>query len=118
LTKTVLIVEDDADLRYAVRELLKFEGYRVVEAPSAEAALIILTGIVADIIITDDVLPGMRGVEFCRLVRLRWPQVPVILTTGMDNAAVRLRTVAARVFEKPFPVSEFLSTIASHLDAA
>ena len=81
---TVLVVEDDSRVRkISIRRIAEM-GYRVLEADRASSALDILEadGDV-DILFTDIMMPGgMSGVDLARTVRLRWPQIQILLTSG------------------------------------
>jgi len=81
----VLIVEDDAEVRSLAAALLEDQQVDVIECESAEAALAILLigGRKVAMIFADVRLPGvMDGVDLAREVKLRWPLLPVILTSG------------------------------------
>ena len=83
--RTVLIVEDDLDLRHLTRTLLEDEQLETIECESAEAALAIMLMRGRDIamIFADVRLPGaMDGIDLAWEVRLRWPLLPMILTSG------------------------------------
>ena len=84
-SRAVLIVEDDAELRSLMATLLE-EGQRdIIECESAEAALAIMLirGREVAMIFADVWLPGvMNGVDLAWEVKLRWPLLPVILTSG------------------------------------
>jgi PAS domain S-box-containing protein len=82
--ETVLLVEDDALVRTALAETLRDLRYHIVEAADADAALASLeSGAAADLIFTDLSMPGsMDGLEFAATIRRRFPDLPVILTTG------------------------------------
>jgi signal transduction histidine kinase/CheY-like chemotaxis protein len=97
--ETVLCVEDQEDVLDFAAETLQGLGYRVLKAGSADAALEILVkprdGAV-DLVFTDVMMPGsMDGTEFAKLVRGRWPKLPVLITSGYAERQV------AR--ESPFP---------------
>jgi DNA-binding NtrC family response regulator len=83
--RTVLIVEDDLDLRHLTTTLLEDEQLDTVECESAEAALAIMLMRGRDIsmIFADVRLPGaMDGIDLAWEVRLRWPLLPIVLTSG------------------------------------
>jgi signal transduction histidine kinase/ActR/RegA family two-component response regulator len=82
--ETVLIVEDDALVRTALAETLRDLRYRIMEAADADTALALLEGgATVDLIFTDLSMPGsMDGVEFAAAISRRFPDLPVILTTG------------------------------------
>ena len=89
--ETVLVVEDDDEVRSTVVELLGDLGYRVLKARDAQSALAIVdSGFSIDLLFTDVVMPGpLRSTELARLARLRLPQVAVLFTSGYtDNAIV------------------------------
>jgi CheY-like chemotaxis protein len=90
-TETVLVVEDDDEVRDTVVELLTDLGYRVLEARDAQSALVIIEGGAAiDVLFTDVVMPGpVRSPELARQARARLPKVAVLFTSGYtDNAIV------------------------------
>jgi len=83
--RAVLIVEDDAELRSLTAALLKDEEIDTIECESAEAALAVMLigGQEVAMIFADIRLPGvMDGVDLCWEVKLRWPLLPIILTSG------------------------------------
>jgi DNA-binding NtrC family response regulator len=83
--RAVLIVEDDADLRRLTAEMLEDEQLDTIECESAEAALaVMLIGEREVAMIFADVRLGgvMDGSDLAREVKMRWPSLPVILTSG------------------------------------
>jgi CheY-like chemotaxis protein len=83
--RAVLIVEDDAELREFVARLLEDGELDTIECESAEAALatMLIRGRDVAMIFADIRLPGaMDGIDLAREVRMRWPFLPVILTSG------------------------------------
>jgi signal transduction histidine kinase/DNA-binding response OmpR family regulator len=90
-TETVLVVEDDDEVRGTVVEMLSDLGYRVLRARDAQSALVIVeSGIPIDLLFTDVVMPGpLRSPELARKTRERLPEVAVLFTSGYtDNAIV------------------------------
>ena len=87
--ETLLIVEDEADIRELLRYNLEREGYKVRECGSAEEAKNDLARTVPDLILLDLMLPGTDGYAFCRAVRAdeRTAKVPVIMVTARDEDA-------------------------------
>src|SRR5262249_23617768 len=98
--RAVLIVEDDAEVRSLAAALLEDQQVDVIECESAEAALAILLigGRKVAMIFADVRLPGvMDGVDLAREVKLRWPLLPVILTSGLPREHVWIgESVATR----------------------
>jgi PAS domain S-box-containing protein len=90
-TETVLVVEDDEDVRVAAIEMLSDLGYRVLRAKDAQSALAIVeSGVPIDVLFTDVVMPGpLRSPELARKARERLPNIAVLFTSGYtDNAIV------------------------------
>jgi CheY-like chemotaxis protein len=90
-TETILVVEDDEEVRTTVVELLSDLGYRVLRAKDAQSALAIVeSGVPIDLLFTDVVMPGpLRSTELARKTRERLPTVAVLFTSGYtDNAIV------------------------------
>jgi PAS domain S-box-containing protein len=90
-TETVLVVEDDEDVRETVVDMLSGLGYRVIKAKHAQAALAIIeSGILVDVLFTDVVMPGpVRSPDLARKARERLPGIAVLFTSGYtDNAIV------------------------------
>jgi PAS domain S-box-containing protein len=90
-SETVLVVEDDEDVRGTVVDLLSELGYRVLRAKEAQSALAIVeSGVPIDLLFTDVVMPGPLGSpELARKARERLPNIAVLFTSGYtDNAIV------------------------------
>ncbi len=79
----VLLVDDDALILTGTAAMLEDLGHRVIETGSAAAALDVLRGgTVVDLVLTDQAMPGMTGIELARQIRQAWPGLPIILATG------------------------------------
>lgn len=105
--ETLLIVEDDADIRELIRYNLEREGYKIVESASAEEAHKQLARSVPDLVLLDLMLPGLDGFAFCRAVRAdeRTAKIPVIMVTARDEDAdivAGLEVGADDYMTKPF----------------
>jgi signal transduction histidine kinase/ActR/RegA family two-component response regulator len=87
---TILLVEDDHDVRAYVVEILRELHYRVLEAHDAESALGLISRNDArvDLLLTDLVLPGMNGGQLAKEVKTRQPQARVLIMTGYSRDAV------------------------------
>jgi PAS domain S-box-containing protein len=80
---TVLAVDDDALVLMNTAAMLEDLGHAVLEAASGREALDLLRrSNTVDLVITDQAMPGMSGVELAAAVRAEWPQLPVLLATG------------------------------------
>jgi DNA-binding NtrC family response regulator len=103
--RAVLIVEDDAELRQLTAALLEDEKLDTIECESAEAALAILLigGREVAMIFADVRLPGvMGGVDLAWEVKLRWPLLPMILTSGHPLERIRELPPGVAYMPKPW----------------
>src|SRR3954463_9474296 len=101
----VLIVEDDAELRNLTVALLEDEQLDTIECESAEAALAVMLigGQEVAMIFADIRLPGvMDGVDLCWEVKLRWPLLPIILTSGHPLEHIRELPPGVAYMPKPW----------------
>ncbi len=103
-TETILVAEDDDDVRATVVALLRDLGYRVLTAKDAASALgVIESGIGIDLLFTDVVMPGkLRSTELARMARERLPGVRVLFTSGYtENSIVHGGRLDAGVEHRP-----------------
>jgi CheY-like chemotaxis protein len=90
-TESVLVVEDNIDVRAMVVAQIKSLGYRVAEADSGDAALALLENQPGgfDLLISDMVMPGeLDGLGLAKTARQRWPKLAILLTTGFSDVIV------------------------------
>lgn len=103
--ETILVVEDDAQVRAVTCARLQRLGYRVLEAPDGPSALALLeSGEHVDLVFSDIVMPGgMSGFDLMGALEARAPHLPVLLTSGFDLDAERSgeRQFSAKVLQKP-----------------
>jgi DNA-binding NtrC family response regulator len=107
---TALIVEDDAELRSLTAALLEEEQLDTIECESAEAALAVLLigGQEIAMIFADVRLPGaMDGIDLAWEVKLRWPLLPVFLTSGHPREHERVCQLPPGVVFLPKPWQPF-----------
>jgi PAS domain S-box-containing protein len=102
--RRVLLVEDNTQVGEFARQMLEDLGYSATWAPNAKAALELLEEDAGrfDVVFSDVVMPGMTGVELGREIRRRWPDMPIVLTSGYSHV---LTDGGARDFEllhKPY----------------
>ena len=103
--RTVLIVEDDADLRHLTATLLEDEQLDIIECESAEAALavMLMRGREVAMIFADVWLGGlMDGIDLAWEVKMRWPSLPVVLTSGYPRERVRELPPGVAYMPKPW----------------
>lgn len=103
----VLIVEDDALIRDFLSDALKMQGFVTEVVSDGEKALARLAAGEIDLVLSDVNMPNMDGVEMCRQVGTRHPDVPVVLITGMppdDHERLRQQSGAAALLRKPIGI--------------
>jgi len=117
--KTILIVDDDTDLREALAEQLELhEEFRAAQAATAAEGLRMARESRADLILLDVDLPDMDGREACRLLRKDGVRTPVVMLTGADTDAdtvLGLDAGANDYVTKPFRFAVLLARIRAHL---
>ena len=89
-SETILVVEDDAEVRSTVTDLLRELGYKVLTAKDASSAVPILeSGVKIDLLFTDVVMPGpVRSPELARKAKQRLPNVAILFTSGYTDDAI------------------------------
>jgi two-component system, NtrC family, sensor kinase len=114
----VLVVEDDEQVRHYINDTLRDLRYEVTEAENGEQALRALDGLNGnhagiDLVLTDIVMPGMRGIELARRIQAAHPDMPVIFMTGYLGDAMRTAEVEPGVdlLKKPFSREEIARRI-------
>ena len=121
--QTVLVVEDDAEVRNAAVAVLEGLGYRCLEAADAQAALEILgDGSSIDLVFTDVVMPGpLQTRDFANRIRAIAPDLPILFTSGYtDNAIVHHGRLdeGVNLISKPYARADLARRIAQLLKAA
>jgi two-component system response regulator FlrC len=114
LNATILVVEDDKELREALTDTLELAGCSVLQADSGEAAITLLENDIADMVVSDVNMGGMDGLTLLKQLRQRYPQLPVLLITayGSINASVdAMRSGAVDYLVKPFRPDLLLHTL-------
>ncbi len=115
----LLVIDDDTDVAHYLKALLSSK-YRVVMKFDAESAFKALEEVLPDMIISDVVMPGMDGYQFCRLVKenISYSHIPVILLTAkstVDNQVEGLNHGANAYVVKPFEPEYLLALVKSQL---
>jgi two-component system cell cycle sensor histidine kinase/response regulator CckA len=115
--ETILLVEDEAGIRAMTRTYLESEGYRVLGAADGDEAIRVANHYPGsiDLILTDIIMPGMRGNDLVRAIRESRPSVRAIYITGFAEAEL---DVDATVVEKPFAFADLGKSIREVLDEA
>ena len=117
---TILIIDDDDQLRKSFEKLLIEEGYRVLTAASGEAGLKQVQTGGPDLVIVDVRLPGINGLETFRRIHELETKLPVIIMTAFGTTETAIEATKLGAFDyvlKPFDVPEMLSMIVKALEA-
>ena len=111
--KTILVVEDEPLLRELSVGELQEAGYDVIEAPTAVDALAVLTsGVAIAVIFTDVNMPGdLNGLELSEMVRERWPQVRLIVTSGGGQVGSSDVRPPGRFIPKPYRLDQMIAAV-------
>ncbi len=117
--ETVLIVDDDEQLRQQAGETLKAYGYHVLEASQSSKALEILTNESVDLLIANVIMPEMGGCQLSTEVHKKYPQIKVLLASGFNDDRY-LSTIngelKSNMLRKPFRPDDLLYRVRSMLD--
>ncbi|WP_375462774.1 response regulator [uncultured Methylobacterium sp.] len=113
---SILVVDDDAEVRHVTASFLNGFGYTETEAADGAAALALLERRRFDLVVADLAMPGMTGVELAAEVRSRWSEVPVLIVTGHAEAVQIPRDLP--VLTKPFQSAELARRVSSLLGPA
>jgi DNA-binding NtrC family response regulator len=107
---TILLVDDEREVRSAVRRCLHIEGYKIVEAACAHDALAYLWANHADVMLTDHSMPHMTGLELLRRARKLRPAMSGIMLSGnadVETAGALLNErLVTRFVVKPWEMSD------------
>ncbi|MBA3541181.1 MAG: sigma-54-dependent Fis family transcriptional regulator, partial [Deltaproteobacteria bacterium] len=96
---SVLIVDDDDDTRTLLTETLRRRGFAVEGASSARGCLEHLRTNTVDVVVTDVQMPGISGVELCRVLRERHPDLLPIVLTGVGNLDLAISAIRAGAYD-------------------
>jgi DNA-binding NtrC family response regulator len=117
--RELLVVDDDDDLRRMLRDLFEEQGYRVFDAPNAEAALEVAREHEIDAALSDVNMPGSSGIELVGELRRVRPQAPVVLMTAFASVASAVEAMRAGAHDyltKPFTNDAVLIAIERALE--
>ncbi len=115
----ILVVDDEANARTALAELLRDEGYTIETAADGFKALPKLEEFAPDLLLTDLRMPGMDGLELMRKARELDPETVVVLMTAhgaVDSAVAAMRSGAADYLPKPINMDELVIVLERELE--
>lgn len=113
----ILVVDDETQIARVLKTALNSQGYEVKTAGDGESALNLAVDWIPDLIVTDLSMPGMTGIELCRLVRER-SHVPIIVLSVRGEEKTKIEALDAGADDyvtKPFSVSELLARVRANL---
>jgi PAS domain S-box-containing protein len=118
--RTILIVDDDPDLRRVLVDSLEALGYGVIEAADGPAALDRLAETLPDLMMVDFAMPNMNGAEVAAAARERHPDLPIVFASGYSETEAIERVVGANalVLRKPFRIDELQAMLMEALGRA
>ncbi len=120
MVKRILVVDDEADIRQLVSDVLESEGYEVYLAANGEEALRMASQAVPDLVLLDVMMPGVDGFRVCERLRahpvgLRSPVIFLTARQEIEDKLLGFEKGAVDYVTKPFHVNELLARIRVHL---
>ena len=113
--QTILVVDDEAEVRALVREILTMHGYNVIDTGDPMEARRIAEAQPIHLLLTDVVMPMMNGIELAKRIETTSPTTKVVLMSGYSTAAVK--GSGRPLVAKPFKASDLVNTIKQMLDS-
>jgi DNA-binding response OmpR family regulator len=119
--ETILLVEDEANLRYLARQYLEKQGYKVIEAADGAVAVQIAVAheAVIHLLLTDVIMPGMNGRELAQRISEIRPNVKVLYMSGYTENVIGhngMLDAGVRLLQKPFNLRDLKSKVREVLD--
>jgi len=111
--KSILLVDDDPDVRGSIKLLLSIDRHTVTEAANGHEALQLFTGSRYDLVITDYRMPGMLGDELARNIKNLVPAQPILMVTAYIEKLLDAGKPADAVLGKPFSIDDLRRAIAT-----
>jgi PAS domain S-box-containing protein len=121
-TETILLVEDEANLRYLARQFLEKMGYKVIEAADGAVAMQIAVAheAIIHLLLTDVIMPGMNGRELAQRISEIRPNVKVLYMSGYTENVIGHNGMldnGVRLLQKPFNLRDLKGKVREVLDA-
>ena len=107
--KNILVVDDDEDVREVLKDTLELAGHKIVDCPDAFVALEEIENESFDLIITDQGMPGMTGLEMSEQIHKKYPQIPIVMISGWGtqiNSDEAARNGIVTIMSKPFHLKD------------
>ena len=113
---TILAIDDESDVVDIVSDHFTSLGYHVVGAGHGGDGLMLAEFDRPDVVLLDITMPGISGVEVLQQLRLRWPELPVIMVTGLGDPDIAKDTLRRGAFDyiaKPFELDRLERVVAA-----
>ena len=110
----ILVVDDELSIRRALHTTLSNLGFRTVEAARGEEALSLVRTNIFDAVLLDINMPGMSGIDACKIMRSRFPRIPILMLTVRDSEDDKVEALDAGADDfitKPFQLRELTARI-------
>ncbi|MFT3866926.1 MAG: sigma-54 dependent transcriptional regulator [Nibricoccus sp.] len=117
---TILIIDDDSEIRYSLSRVLSSRGYQVIEAPSGELGVAAVKKSPPDLVFLDIRMSGMSGIEALQHIRSTNPKQMVVLMTAFGTAQTAIEAMKYGAFDyimKPFDPAKVLALAENALKA-
>ncbi|MEU1594322.1 response regulator transcription factor [Streptomyces sp. NPDC005708] len=114
MTQTVLLAEDDRAIRHALERALTLEGYQVTAVADGIEALAQAHRTQPDVLVLDVMMPGIDGLQVCRVLRAEGDRTPILMLTALVETADRIAGLDAGADDyvvKPFDVEEVFARL-------
>ena len=113
----VLVVDDEADIRGTITALLRYNGYEVDSVANGNDAVQEVEREVPDLVLLDQMLPDMSGIDVAQRLRAEHPMLPIVFVSGhAEPDELRLAVPGVRLLRKPFQSEELYSEVRRSLD--
>lgn len=116
---TIMVIDDDRDLRESMVEILADHGYAVIACETAEAALQKIPESVPRVVLVDNMMPGMGGMALIPRLKIDYPAIQIIMVTAfstVDNAVAAMKSGADDYLAKPFKRDDLLVAVRRALE--
>jgi len=114
-TQTILVIDDEENIRELVRAILENAGYEVLDAADGNLGIEIFQANQVDLIITDLIMPGKEGIETISELKKEQPDLKIIAISGAVDSSTYLHLAgslgADETLGKPFKVNELIETV-------
>ena len=119
-TETIIVIDDDRDLREGIVEILTDDGFAAIGCETAEAALRAIKLHRPRVLIVDNMMPGMGGMSLMPIAKRDYPGVKIIMITAfstVDNAVTAMKSGADDYLAKPFKRDDLLMAVKRSLES-